>query len=62
MKYNARILLFEQFIGVISNFGSVQPENEFTLPSRYNKIFETRVGQNPGAKGFQIEIQNLWEK
>ncbi len=37
-KFNSQQLLFEQFFGRIGNFGSVQPENESTLPSLYNII------------------------
>ncbi len=37
-KCNAQILLFEQFFNIISNFGSVRPENESTFPSQYNII------------------------
>ncbi len=39
IKFNSQQLLFEQFLDIVGNFGSVQPESESTFPFQWNIMF-----------------------
>ncbi len=65
-KFNSKQLLFEQFFDIISNFASIQPENESTFPFQYNKIFETYIsfespGSTPGGETHECQLTFLYE-